>query len=354
MTAFSVCAALFLWLVGHDALQELHPFQFFADSNTYHRTFNNEISFEGPLVNVNANYLGPMAVLSLVQANIYLVMLLNIALFTVSINHVSRLLGLNALALAGVLLLSPITVSSLLSVNKEIFLFPFLAIALHAHVRRRVGWVLAAALCAVLVRWQLLLFYVLLLVLSGPLALTKRRGWVLVGFLTVISIAYRLIHPLIEPILSYVESSFDSYDGGGSGLFEWALAWQNEGYYIAVFPIKAFHLLFGMGLRLDRLLSPVEVYNDLFIGGHCLVALIAFAWLWKQRFLTLRHDLVAVAAMFLAVFCVTPIFAPRYLYFVYVLVALVIAGAPAKLRRASSPLPKRETATAWAAIERGS
>lgn len=338
MAFFSVGASLFLWLIGQDALNELHPFQFFADSNTYHRTYLGETDFEGALVNVDANYLGPIVMLTLAQGNIYLVMLLNVALFTVSVTHICRLLGLSALTLLFWLLLSPITVSSLLSVNKEIFLYPFLALALHGHIRRSVpAWLLALA-CAALVRWQLVVFYLLLLALAGTWRPIRSRGVVVVLLLLALSVAYRLIQPLIEPILVYVESSIDSYAGEGSGLFEWSLAMQNQGFYFLVFPVKALHLLVGMGLKLDRVFAPLEIYNDLFIGGHCLATLVVLACLWRRRALSLRHDLAAVAVIFLAVFCVTPIFAPRYLYFAYILGALILAGAPAQVRPAPAPV----------------
>lgn len=355
MIVFCLGAAAFLWLIGRDALEELHPFQFFADSNTYHRTFRGDTNFEGSLVGVDANYLGPMVMLALAQDNIYIVMLLNVALFSGSVWHISRLLRLDAFVVALGLMLSPITVSSLLSVNKEIFLFPFLALALHARVHRSVLALLMAALCAVLVRWQLLIFFLLVLALAGPLALTRHRGLTIFALLLVLSVAYRLIHPIIEPILSYVEASFESYEGGGSGLFEWSLALQNEGLYFLVFPIKAVHLLFGMGLKLDKIFMPEEIYNDLFIGGHCLVALIVLSWMWARGLLRIQHDLVAVAVVFLAVFCVTPIFAPRYLYFVYVLAILVLAGAPADLGR-RKPARRRQVpvdAAGWPAPQIG-
>ncbi|MBI5720032.1 MAG: hypothetical protein HZC37_20350 [Burkholderiales bacterium] len=336
MLLFSLLAAAFLWWIGQDALEDLHPFQFYADSGTYLRTYRGETVFEGALVDVGANYLGPIAMLTLVQGNIYAVMLLNVALFTASVAAVSRLLGLNAVVLALWLLINPITVSSLLSVNKEIFLFPFLALALWAHVRRKWLPALLALLTAVLVRWQMVIFYLMLLALVGPWPLIRHRGVVMALVLLLISAAYRAIQPLIEPILHYVEGSFESYEGVGSGLFEWTLQLQNEGLYFLVFPIKAFHLLFGMGLKLEKVFFPTEIYNDLFIGGHCLVALLLALRAWQRRLLTLRHDLVAAAALFLAVFCVTPVFAPRYLYFVFMLLALALAGAPAQLRAAAA------------------
>ena len=105
--------------------------------------------------------------------------------------------------------------------------------------------------------------------------------------------------------------------------------------YSLVLPgaIKAFHLLFGMGFKLNKIFNPVEIFNDLFVSGHCLVMFLIFATILKRRLFSLQSDLVFASIIFLAFFCVTPVFSPRYLYFVMVLWVLVLAGAPLSLRQ---------------------
>jgi hypothetical protein len=333
MIVYSIFAAFFLLLIGEDALRGDHPFQYFADSITYIATYEgNAETANGKLVGIDSNYLGPLTLLGLVGGNNYLVMLANVYMFTHSVSHVCKLLGLNSLKVGVLLLLSPITFSSLLSVNKEIFLFPFLAFALDGYMRRRLLTTVMALAASVLVRWQLTGFF-LMIVGIAQVRMVKSRQTVLMGVLLSISGVYLAIGELITPILAYVQNSFDTYDGGGSGLFEMVIGYQNKGLYFLVFPIKALHLLFGMGLKLDRLFVPLEIYNDLFIGGHCLVALLVFCNLIKGRKLSLESDLMYASVLFLAVFSVTPVFAPRYLYLVFILWVLVMAGAPAKLPR---------------------
>jgi len=334
MLLFSVLGATFLLLIGEDALAERHPFQFFADSNTYLQTYRGEANnFEGQLIGVDSNYLGPLTVLRLLQGNIYLVLLLNVYMFTHAILHISKLLAIDPLRLALLLFLSPLTVSSLLSVNKEIFLFPFLAFALTGYLRRAWSCVILALASSLLVRWQLTGFYLLLLALASGRRLIPSRFAIVAILLVAISILYGLIQPLIEPILAYVQNSIDTFEGDGSGLFESVLTLQNQGLYFLIFPLKAFHLLFGMGFKLDKIFNPVEVYNDLFVSGHCAIAFLVFLTLAWRRKLSLRSDWVFLALVFLAVFCLTPVFAPRYLYFVFLLGALMLAGAPPDLRR---------------------
>jgi hypothetical protein len=111
------------------------------------------------------------------------------------------------------------------------------------------------------------------------------------------------------------------------GTFTALVYYQAQGFYFLVFPFKALHLLFAMGLRVDRLLNPRSIYNDIFVVLHCAATLVLFLMILRRRLFTLRSDLIFLSCVFLAVFCLTPIYAPRYLYPVYVVWALVVAGA---------------------------
>lgn len=323
----------FLYFIGNNELEQISPsFQFFADSNTYLKMYRDDLDGQ-PLVKIDGNYLGPIAVLIAFDGNNYLVMLFNFLVFGYSVIQIGKTLRLNAFHLAVLLLISPITLSNLLSVNKEIFFYPFLALALNAYIRKSIILILFAAAVSVMVRWQLTIFYVTLVSIIYFRALSCSRLSVLIILLLAISVGYLLIRPIIEPVLSYVQLSNETYDGGGSGLFERIMEMQNSGLYFLVFPIKALHLLFGMGVKFDKMLNPVDLYNDFFVSVHCAATLIVFSLLAIKRKITLDCDLLFVALIFLAVLCVTPIYAPRYLYLFFVLAVLVLAGAPSNLRK---------------------
>ncbi len=129
MAVFALGGAVNLtWLSARVRLTN-RIYSVYADSNTYINFYNGFANaFSDELLGVSTNYLGPLLVQPLLQGNIYLVMLLNVYLFTHSIIHIARLLGLDPLKVTLILLLSPLMISTLLSVNKEIFLFPFLAL----------------------------------------------------------------------------------------------------------------------------------------------------------------------------------------------------------------------------------
>lgn len=333
LLVISAIGLFYLYFIGNSQLEEIYPsIQFFADSNTYIKTFRGEGN-DGAIIRIDGNYLGPLIVLSFFRGNNYLILIFNFFIFAYSIISIAKALKINSLHVALILLISPLTFSNLLSVNKEIFLYPFFALALSAYIRKSIMLLLFALFLSLMVRWQLTVFYVVMIVAIKWRSVFRTRIEFVLYFLIAISIVYILIQPIIQPILLYVQLSNESYDSGGTGLFERTMEMQNNGLYFLAFPIKAFHLLFGMGFKFDRLFNPFELYNDFFVGGHCAITFVMFTLLAFKRKLSLRSDLFFIAVIFLIVFCVTPIFAPRYLYFFFFLGALVLAGAPDDLQK---------------------
>lgn len=340
---YILAGAVFLLLVGADALAGNHQFQFFADSSTYLRTFADRSVLGGePLVGVAANYLGPMLLLRLVGGDIYLVLCVNVVMFVLSVASIARQLGLSSLKIAGLLALSPLTLSSLLSVNKEILTFPFLALALSAYRRKSIVLAALALAVAFLSRWQFALFGVVLLFASGSFVLVRSRLLRVGGLLAASSVAYLAMKDFFSPVIAVVERALELETHKGSGSFAMLLAVQDLGLYLLIFPLKAAHLLFAMGLRFDRLFNPGNVYNDFFIVMHCFATLVVCVLVVRARRFTLRHDFVFSSIIFLAVFCLSPIYSPRYLYPVFVAWVLVLAGAPADVRRGLLPRPVRQ------------
>jgi hypothetical protein len=274
-------------------------------------------------IDVSYNLLGPLLILTLLAGNIYLVLAFNILLFVLSTICICRMLDLNPMRAAGVQFLSPLTVFSLLSVNKEILIFPVLAL-LSAAYRWRSLWVVLAAIgVSLLARWQLTVFC---LTLTGLYFVRRRNPYLLLGLLTMaISVAYTLAQGFLEPVLRSAEVSTSTYTEG-SGLFERLNDLQNDGWYFVVAPIKAAHLLFSLGLKINNILHPIMIYNDQVIGLFCFVnILFSIALLIKWKF-SPRNDLIMVSFVYLVVFALTPVYSPRYFYPVTVLWGFVIAG----------------------------
>lgn len=332
LSCVAALAMFFLFFVGSDALSDRNTFQFFADSKTYMRIYAGEqFLANDSLLSVSDNYIGPLLVLRLLRGNIYLIMMFNVLLFWGSIVWITSDLRMDPLKVGALLLLSPLTISSMLAVNKEIFLLPFMAFTVAAYVRGSLPLLLMAAGVSILVRWQVTAFFLTVMIASLPLRIMRHRGLVVTGLLVVSSLVYLQLSDVFAAVIAVVERSvFEDFDQG-SGLFTVLNAYQQRGAYFLVFPLKAAHLLFALGLRFDHIFNPSNIYNDLFVGLHCTASLATFLLLLKRRLLRLDEDLIFAASIFLVVFCLSPIYAPRYLYPVFVAGVLVLNGAPSRL-----------------------
>lgn len=343
--------ALFLHLLGIDALEGRSDFDFYADSTTYHSLARGDLAgVEGAtdLISVAANFLGPLLILRLADENYYLVLMINAALMFASIASIARTIGLNSLRLATLLFLNPLTVSSLLSVNKEILSLVFVALLLRSFASRSITMFLLAAVTSLLVRWQLTLVLVVLVALVHAVpAVGRRRRLVFIALLFALSALYTALLTVFEPVRATFELSASEYEG--SGLYEWLVAMQEAGAYWAVFPLKAAHLLFGMGLRLDRLVAPTNIYNDVWQLLHSTATLLMFVSLWRARRLDMNSELIFMSAIYIAIFALSPIYAPRYFYAVYVLWAVALAAPTRVVQFAPRPLRRRRDTVQHAA-----
>lgn len=354
LSVLALLGLLFLAAAGIDALEGRNELQFFADSPTYHEAARGDLlHIEGlaDMVGVAGNFLGPWLLIQLAGDSYYLVLVLNALLMGLSIASLSRSLQLDAVRLLGWLFLNPITLSSLLAVNKEVISLVVVALLVRALVRRSPATLLLAVAVSVLVRWQMTAVLIVAAVMLAPIHPRRWRWAALALLLGLLSTAYVLLAPVLEPIRANFEFAAADYEG--SGFYEWLVGLQDAGWYWLIFPIKAAHLLFGMGLRFDRLLAPVNIYNDIWQLLHSTSLLVLFVVLWRGRRLRLGNDLIYASLIYLAVFAITPIYTPRYFYPVFVLWALVAcmpAGRDALFwpprqarRRRTTPPPTPDT-----------
>lgn len=332
---FVIAGAFFLHFIGQYSLVDQHYFQFFADSNTYHSLYEGIYVPRGTdqLIDVSANYAGPIAILTITGGNIYLIMIINVAIFTTSMMCICKLLKIDEVKTSALLMLSPLTVSSLLSVNKEIFIFPFIAFMIIAYKNRSVLAIIFAFIFAVLFRWQLVLFLIAMIPAQFAFNFRLVSKWlVFAASLISISVVYYYLQSYLEPVFNVAERS-NAAVASGSGVFSRLIDIQQEGWYFAVFFPKAAQLLFALGVRYDTILNPIDFYNDLFVTLHCTATIVVFLALLIYRRLSLSSDLIFASILFLIIFCITPIFAPRYLHPVYVIWVLVLCGATGRLPR---------------------
>jgi hypothetical protein len=291
-------------------------------------------------VSVAGNFLGPLLILKLAGGNYYLILLVNTALMFASLVAIARSMRIDQGRFCLVVFANPLTLSSMLSVNKEVLAVAFLALLLMAYRRKSLALWLLAVFVSLMVRWQTTLFMLALsFLLSRANPLVERRTATTIVTLVVLSIIYVQLAEVFEPIRFNFEQAAQEYEG--SGLYEWMIGVQDAGYYWLIFPFKAAHLLFGMGLRFDRLLNPTDAYNDGWQLLHSTALLVLFGALVRSGRFRLDSDLIYISLIYLVVFVITPIYTPRYFYPVYVLWAAAWASGRHSLVRLREPAKGR-------------
>ncbi|MGM8060716.1 hypothetical protein [Vogesella indigofera] len=311
---------MFLHYIGIDALEERNDIQFFADSWTYHKLASSSNDWLAPdvsAISVGGNFLGPLLILNLLNENYYLILIFNFIIFSWGVIKISQELKLDSLKLLLILLINPTTISSLISINKEIISFLFAAYTVSFYQRRSFFGVMFSLVLAVLTRWQLAIFAILIFCFHSPLnPLKKNRKIFIFLILLSISLAYYMANEILAPVIENFEFSADQHDG--SGIWNKLIELQGAGFYIFAFPLKSAQLLFGLSPNITGAYDYKIFYNDVIQTLTSAASLGLFILMFFKKNITLNSNTIFASTIYLTIFSLSPIFTPRYLYPVYI------------------------------------
>lgn len=312
--------------MGDAMLDEETSVQFFADSTTYEKAageLKRLTSLE--LLIYNPNYFGPISILNLVSGSRWGVLFLNLAIFALSLNLIFRVVSLNKKIFVILLIINPMTFSSLLSINKEVYSILAIALLIYGIRVRSFLALLACFLVSFLVRWQLSLFVVVYLGLISPLnPLRDRRFFTLLFFAIGVSALYSIFRPILFSNVSEV-ALVGAEEWAGTGLWGRLLDVQNSGGYFLIFPVKILQAMFGILVYIKNIIDPPEFYNYVVVMLHSLVMLFVLTYAVFNKRLRLRANIAYMAVVYLLVYGLTPIYAPRYFYPVFMLLCILVS-----------------------------
>ncbi|WP_145131464.1 MULTISPECIES: hypothetical protein [unclassified Pseudomonas] len=300
-------------------------FKFFADSLTYEKLYREaEFKTFSEMISWDSNYFGPLVILDVLGGDRVLVLFFNIMLTFISLWLVRVGGQYNWALFVFLLFLSPVTFSSLLSVNKEIISLLTISSLVAWLFRRHIGYLVLALVSSFFVRWQLSLFIIVVfLTFSSINPLHHQRALLLGLLLLSISVAYFFIGDQFVGVNSNADRGAAVDEGSGAYVF--LNAAQRDGFYFLVFIPKALHAMYGLVFRIGNVFDLNDVYNNLIVTLHCLVAFVLFLIVFFRRRLKLSDDLVFIAIIYCSIFALTPIYSPRYFYPVFVLSCIVLA-----------------------------
>jgi hypothetical protein len=342
-------AVVFFVRVAQPVLRGDLDFQFYADSATYVKMAEEDAPLQD-LLQVGLNALGPVLLLRALHSDPVLVFVFNVAAFLAAYRILrSSSAAADPLYLALALAASPVMFSSLMSINKEILALLVISLLAAHHSTGRRSYFVAGLLLSPLIRWQLTVFALVSAALrSGPLR--RHRALALGGLVIACSIGYPLMRAGVFQQLDDIAQAGALEQIGGSGLYARFVALQNRGLYFLVVVPKVLHLFVGLISRVGQMLQPTDVYNNLVATSQAIanLAISALALLlWRIGRLRLDSHPFFLGLVFAVIFGLSPIYSPRYLFPVYVLLALSVAeSASDPVSAWPDPTPSSESRSA--------
>jgi hypothetical protein len=331
--AFSI-AVFVLWV--NPSLQGTSDLRIAADSSTY-LYFADTLRFGRPDPWV---YRSLASFPNTLWAPVFLAFVLNSTAFTVVVNYafffISVLLLRKAFSFSTgtfllLLLINPTTTISLLSVNKEIVDLLAIALFLYGRSAHRKGFILLAMFISLINRFELCaLMGVFQLAESRLNPIRTRR----MGTLILITLAIGIALPLFAGqnlAYRFEEAQF-------AGAIVWLDSLEMHYLYLLAVIPKVFENLFGV------LISPAawtgfsssDLANSYILILNNIATAIVLGVLGVKRLLSVRNDLIYLAALGSVLMATALVIQPRYFYGVYVLLCLQ-AAHPHAMRRRTAP-----------------
>ncbi|MDB2639673.1 hypothetical protein N9Y63_02300 [Akkermansiaceae bacterium] len=295
---------------------------------------------------VRKNFFGPVFLAFFTKENPYIIFAFNLILYFVSSTYLIKTLKLRCYVFHGLVFLNAISWISLISLNKEIFIFGSVAMMVTFLKRGKWFWFVLLVLLSSLVRWQLVAFMLLAIFFLSKYMVFRRKRFVHV--LLMLSMVTLLIpvysKGLMSSILFWREYNMSLRDKEGSNLFLVWLSMDQNFLYFLSFPFKILHLtsLNAIIFLSDRTIDLKRFHNFAeVLQSFAFITLYLRLWV-RRRIFTLKNDFLYLSILALIFFGAMQGFTPRYLFFPYILLAVFLSQrggfARAPLRRQKSPV----------------
>ncbi len=325
---FSAVTIFFIYVPN--ALDGKSKIELFADSETFEQIAVGNTSYVitgiYDTVDIKYNFLGPLLILHFFQMNRIAILFFNLFLFLMGFHLLNKSFEFNKLKLLLLFVINPIIFSSLMSVNKEIFVYFSICLLLRYFSRQTILLALSAIIISFLARWQMAFYVTLLILMCSKFNPFKRFPLVVVIIITIsISVLYHRIEIFneVNSVLDVV--AIDSPDGFFAKMNRMQIG-SDWGYTMVVIP-KAMHLMFGIIKNYHEFMHWQDFYNEVLTYIHGVSMCFVFILLvLSGRFKIMIIDKIDFAwLLFIIIFTISPIYTPRYFLAVYILWAIKIS-----------------------------
>jgi hypothetical protein len=354
---YLLAGILLFAIVAKPSLMGESPLRIGADSLTYIELANRFDVFTSLIV-VDGNYLGPVLLLRILDFNHSLILALNYSLFLLALYIVLKNYRFSHALFLILLLLNPMLLPSLLTINKEILgMFTVTLFAWYLNGRRHPLALIAIVAVSLLVRWeQALAIITFSFLVSRFNPFREHRKVTLAILIGVITIAYPVFYSGF--VLEYGKSSQELI---AASTRDPLLSLLNDLQNHFLFPLalvpKMLSNLFGPipGIQFFRHSLSWFDFNDIFgtfvVPGHQLSILVVSLLLFIRGALRPRNwtENTYFIVFYVIFFSVIPVIQARYIFPVYMLLCLEAAragqhhkdsGTAANNAALTSPVPR--------------
>lgn len=304
--------------VGADSITYIQTAQYLQATNQF--TLSNAVS-------LSFNYFGPVLLLLVTNYNHKLIFLINTILFLLALRAFTRHYQFKRFWLVLLLVINPVTLLSLTTVNKEIFGMVSM-IYLLVFLRSRAPWHFVLALMlAVMTRWQQVL---LVLMLLPYLNLIQTNRNLLRWGALVPLFAISLVYPFVGKYLSFTgDASFENvrtqFEQAG-GLIPLLNRLQDNFLYWIAFAPKALLNYIGNFTRIVQIFNPndtTDLYNRLLVGHQLMMLIVITALFLLKRFKLNRLE-THIILFYSMLYCLGLSINYRYFYPIYPVFLLLL------------------------------
>lgn len=328
---YLIATAFFFFIVAEPALLRETFVRVGADSLTYidiarYLELTGQFTLSNA-VSLSFNYFGPVLLLLLTDYNHGLIFLFNVLVFGASVIALARHYDFNRFWFALLVIINPITLLSLTTVNKEVLGFAGILYLLVYLRSGRLGHLALAVLLAAMTRWQQVAFILILLPYLRFLRLDRRLfTWGPVLALMIASLLYPFVGRVFDFTGDTNATNIRNQFAQAGGLVPLLNRLQENFLYWVAFIPKALLNYVGNFPRVTRVFDPndtADFYNRMLVGHQLAMLVVLVALLWRRTFRAARME-TQIILIYSIFYCISLAISYRYFYPIYPVFLLLL------------------------------
>jgi hypothetical protein len=333
LIAYSIVVLFVFFLFIDPSLKGESAWRWTADTTTYMELAKGNSNQDMELISLGANTIGPILISRLLGNSTIAIVVFNYILFVFACLLLSLTENISKVRMLSLIIMSPMLLVSIGSLNKEILGFLDISLTLFLCKANKNHYIFVITLLVgILVRWQMAVFVFLSVILCRTVPRTAKARWISLSvFILILSIIYPLISKAVDLDTALNNEAFKATTESNSG-FNYFLNDLQSNYMmaIAVIPKSFMNIVYSplTILEIDHsklLLSKtsfVDIFNSYIALLQGIVSIPVLFLIWRNSGVFIVRDSQFLIAIYCIIFSLSPFIQTRYFFPVYPLLCL--------------------------------